>query len=475
MRFPFGARTIEMKIILTKTPRSSTHIRFITKEGASVIPDFQGEKGAIAVRYVKNDTDIYAGLGEQAKCSIHIVRATAAQAIRRAIELKRERVALVLPTRRECADTHAPAASLEGALMGIYSFSRYKSEKPVRIETLECSGAGLSVADLRRIESIVAAVNYARDLTNENADTVYPETLAREARRIAQTGGMRITVLDEKQILAKKMGLLSAVGRGSPYPPRLIALDYAGDPRSSERTAIVGKGVTFDSGGYNLKPTGSLEDMKHDMAGAAAVLGIMQALAALKAKVNVVGIIPAAHNALDGRSYFPGDVYTSLAGKTIEITNTDAEGRLILADAITWCQKTYRPARLIDLATLTGGILTALGEYVAGLFSNTPEMADALFRAGERTFERVWNFPLYDEYADSMKSDIADLRNTSKFKKGYASSITGAAFIREFIEDIPWAHIDIAGTAWNASEPRGEIPKYATGFGVRLVLSFLEV
>ncbi|MBN1129039.1 MAG: leucyl aminopeptidase family protein, partial [Chitinispirillaceae bacterium] len=181
----------------------------------------------------------------------------------------------------------------------------------------------------------------------------------------------------------------------------------------------------------------------------------------------------AAHNAVDAKAYFPGDIYPSFAGKTVEINSTDAEGRLVLADAIACCIRTYRPARIVDLATLTGSVIMALGDIAAGLYTNDDTLAGALFAAGERTGERVWRFPLYQEYRDSLKSDIADLRNLSKFKKGYAGSITGAAFIQEFVGETPWAHIDIAGTAWNEGGARGEVPQYGTGFGVRLLVDFL--
>jgi leucyl aminopeptidase len=210
------------------------------------------------------------------------------------------------------------------------------------------------------------------------------------------------------------------------------------------------------------------------MAGAAAVLGVMKSLAVLRPKINVIGVIPAAHNAIGGNAYFPGDVYNSYSGKTVEIWSTDAEGRLVLADAISYCQDKFKPTSIIDLATLTGGVLYALGDFVAALFSNNDKLANDLFNAGERTGERMWRLPLYKEYCESVKGDLGDLRNVSKLKKGYASSITGAAFIKEFVNNnTPWAHLDIAGTAYNEGQPHGEVPAYATGFGVRLLLDYL--
>ena len=240
-----------------------------------------------------------------------------------------------------------------------------------------------------------------------------------------------------------------------------------------ETTAIIGKGITFDSGGQNLKPTGSIETMRTDMAGTAAVLGTMKALSVYKPKINVVGMCCLAHNAIGKNAFFPGDIYTSYSGKTVEINSTDAEGRLVLADTISYCKDIYNPARIIDLATLTGGILVALGTTIAGIFSNNKDLSDFLFAAGERTNERLWPFPMYEEFTEAMKSDIADIRNTSRKKKGWASSITGGAFIKEFAGDTPWVHVDIAGTAFNEDGPSGEIPSGATGFGVRLLTEYL--
>jgi leucyl aminopeptidase len=250
-------------------------------------------------------------------------------------------------------------------------------------------------------------------------------------------------------------------------------MEYRGNGKSKDSIAIIGKGITFDSGGQNLKPTGSIETMRCDMAGAAAVLGTMKALSQYKTKINVIGICSLAHNAIGRDAYFPGDVYTSYNGKTVEINSTDAEGRLVLADAIAYCIDRFKPTRLIDLATLTGGIITALGTTVAGLFSNNKSLSEALFAAGERTGERLWEFPLYEEYTEALKSDIADLRNISKKRKGWASSITGAAFIREFAGDNAWAHIDIAGTAFNEDGASEQWPQGATGFGVRLLMEYL--
>jgi leucyl aminopeptidase len=453
-----------MKVKLSRKPTFPTHILLCTKDRVKNIPDFTGDTNEIAVRYEKNHTIIYCGCGDKDASTPGVVRTAAAKGVQKALELKRTTVSLLT----------SDGAAVEGALLGAYKFTKYKSEPQSKLDTLECAGPELTEKELRNIETVCSAVMYARDCVNENASVATPPWLAHEAVRLAKRTGMRITVLDEKELASKGLHLIGAVGQGSPTPPRLIILEYRGDRSSKPPVAIVGKGITFDSGGQNLKPTGHIETMRMDMAGAAAVLGVMQAVAALKCKVNVVGCIAAAHNAIGHNAYFPGDIYPSYAGKTVEICSTDAEGRLVLADAVAWCRDRYKPSQIIDCATLTGGILTSLADLVAGLFSNDDALADALFASGEKTGERLWRFPMYQEFRDSVKGDLADLRNTSKLKKGYASSITGAAFIQEFVGDTPWAHLDIAGTAFNEGGARGEIPQFATGFGVRLLVDFLR-
>jgi len=463
-----------MQITRSHRARYATHIRFVTREEAGPLMDFEGKKAEIAVRYEAGTTVLYCGLGEEGRCGIQVMRSASAEAARKCIALKRGQVSLLVPEKGAGGEA-ASAACLEGVLLGAYGFDKYKTEKPCRIEALELVGAQMAPRRLKAVQASCESVWYARDLVNENASVVYPETLAQDAHRIGAQGTIKVTVLPENRIEEEKLGLLHAVGQGSAFPPRLIVMEYGAAPGTKVCTALVGKGITFDSGGQNLKPTDGIETMRTDMAGAAAVLGTMRALSVMGPRLNVVGVVPAAQNALGRRAYFPGDVHTSYSGKTVEICNTDAEGRLVLADALSYCLKNYQPTRLVDIATLTGGIRVALGETVAGLFSNDDALAEALFASGEAVFERLWRFPLYPEYSEAMRSDRADLRNTAKLKKAAASSLTGAAFLKEFVEGMPWAHIDIAGTAYNEAEPRGEVPRGATGFGVRLLLKFLGV
>jgi leucyl aminopeptidase len=283
---------------------------------------------------------------------------------------------------------------------------------------------------------------------------------------------VKTTILDKKRLEKEKMGLILAVGRAATREPALIILEYAGNPHSREKVAIIGKGITFDTGGLNIKVAGTgLETMKCDMAGAAVALGIIQAAADLKLKVNLISVLAVAENAIGPASYKPGDVYRSHSGKTVEISNTDAEGRLVLADAISYLQENYEPSQMIDFATLTGGIIIALGEEATGLFSNDDELAKQLEQAGERTHERLWRLPLYTEYKDYLKSSIADMKNSGPRK---ASSGSGATFIQQFVKKtIPWAHLDIAGTAY-LSELKPYHPTAATGVGIRLLVDFLE-
>ncbi len=459
-----------MNIRVSKTAAFDTRIVFVTKTRRGLPRDMEGGAQEVAVRYEKGTTVIYCGLGETKGVTGDIVRSQAARGMQQAAALKRARVSLVVPALRS---VDALEACVSGAVLGGYAFTKFKSETRDEVKLLEIVGTGIPRRQVAALKELSDSVCFSRDLVNDNAGNINPERLAREARRIARGTGMRCTVLDENAIERKGLGLLKAVGQASPFPPRLILLEYRGAPRSGKKTALVGKGITFDSGGQNLKPSGHIETMRCDMAGAAAVLGAMRAVSRLKPRVNVVGVIPAAHNAIGNSAYFPGDVYTSYAGKTVEISNTDAEGRLVLADAIAYVIKNRQPTELIDLATLTGGVLIALGDTVAGLFSNNDLMAEQLARAGERTGERLWRLPVYSEHGEAMKSDIADLRNTAKLPRGHASSITGAAFLKEFVGDTPWAHIDIAGTAFNDREPRGEVPRFGTGFGVRLVYDYL--
>jgi leucyl aminopeptidase len=310
-----------------------------------------------------------------------------------------------------------------------------------------------------------------RDMINETSDRCNPVTFAAEAKKLARAGGMTCRVYGKNEIQKMKMGLLMAVSRGSSYPPRMIVINYRGNPKEKKSIAIVGKGITFDSGGMNLKPSGHMETMRSDMSGAASCLYAVMAAAELRLKVNLTAVIPLCENMLSNNSFRPGDIFTAYNGKTVEIGNTDAEGRLILADALAYTVDRLKPDCIIDIATLTGACLVCFGEIIAGMLSTDDKLAERLFRAGEKSGERLWRLPLYREYDDDMKSDFADINNVSAGRN--AGTIMGAVFLKNFVDKTPWAHIDIAGTSWY-SKPRGYKPKHATGFGVRLFIDLLK-
>jgi leucyl aminopeptidase len=451
---------------LLNTKNSQTIIKFLYETDEKLL-DFEAKTGDVSVRYEGESTVIDAGLGKD-KENLRSFRNATANAVRAANKIKRESVEIILPK----SDENFAKIAVEAAVLANYSYDKYLSEKKHRIENLHVDFTDLS--KLENAKTVAECVNYARDLINENAAVITPQYLADEAKEIALSNeNMKIEILGEKEILEKGLGLLWAVGKGSTTLPRLAIVSYNGNKESKEFSAIVGKGLTFDSGGLNLKPSGSMETMRHDMSGAAAVLGVLKAAAKINPKVNFLAVIPAAQSAIGKEAYFVGDVYKSYSGKFVEVLNTDAEGRLILADAFSYVIKNYAPKEIVNAATLTGAIVVALGDTIAGMFSNNDDLAESLFESGEMVDERLWRMPIYEEHREAVKSDIADILNTSTIKRS-ASSITAASFLEFFTENTPWCHLDIAGTAWNESAAKGVNPKYATGFGVRLFWEFLN-
>jgi leucyl aminopeptidase len=371
-------------------------------------------------------------------------------------------------------DAEAAADMALGIQLRSYSFDRYKTKKkpdepdeqPKRIEIAVADLAGAKKAFKARA-ALNEGVTIARDLVNEPANALGPEEFAEHALALTKLG-VEVEVLDEQRLHTEGLAALLAVGQGSSRESRVVIMRWNGAPRGSmqQPVAVIGKGVVFDSGGISIKPGGGMEDMKGDMAGAACVVGLMHVLAARKAKVNVVGAIGVVENMPDGNAQRPGDIVTSLSGQTIEIINTDAEGRLVLADVLTYLQNTYKPAAMVDLATLTGAVLVALGQENAGLFSNNDELSAELTAAGRETGELVWRLPLSPEYDKLIDSKFADMKNTGG---RYGGSITAAQFIQRFVmNDTPWAHLDIAGTGMAA--PQTDLNRsWGSGWGVRLL------
>jgi leucyl aminopeptidase len=364
-----------------------------------------------------------------------------------------------------------------GARLGDYRFDRYKTkQKPEEKSKLAklvvlSAEAAAARSTFAALDEVAAGVCFTRDLVSEPANVIYPKSLVAEAMKLRDQG-VKVRALGVKEMTKLGMGALLGVGQGSARESQLLLLEWNGLPaargrkRSEGPLAFVGKGVTFDTGGISIKPAGGMEDMKWDMGGAGTVVGLMRALAGRKAKAHVIGICGLVENMPSGTAQRPGDIVTSASGQTIEVINTDAEGRLVLADAIWYAQETYKPRLIVDLATLTGAIIIALGHEYAGLFSNDDELAERLSAAGKEVGETVWRLPLGPAYDKAIDSPAADMKNVGNRAGG---SITAAQFIKRFVkEGTPWAHLDIAGVAWS-SKDKPTVPKGGTGFGVRLL------
>lgn len=418
------------------------------------------------------------GLGKPGKPASSRARQAAGVAMEQLKPTRTDSIALDLAS--FCGKKFDPAiaqAVAEGVLLGSYRFDRYQTAPdelpPVEVQAslLVTGSKELELAGqiVERARHIIAGVSLARDLVNEPGNVKSPAYLAEQARQLAHQTGIRCEILERDQLESLGFGALLGVAQGSIRAPQLITLEYSGGPADVRPVVLVGKAVVFDAGGISLKPAEKMDEMKMDMAGGAVVLGVVKAVALLKLPINLVGIVPAVENLPSGSAYRPGDILTSLSGKTIEVLNTDAEGRLILADALTYAAK-YNPRVVIDLATLTGACIIALGQHAAAVLGNHDGLIHQLIKAGETSGERIWQLPLWADYAEQLKSHVADLKNVGGRPAG---AITAAAFLRKFADDYNWAHLDIAGTAW---EDKGQpcCPKGGTGFGVRLLLEYLQ-
>lgn len=359
---------------------------------------------------------------------------------------------------------------LLGVELSAYRFNHYYSEpKSVLIDSVSIYDCCHAVSAYPEAKNIADGVKFCRDLVSEPSNILSPETFKNRIIDKLRPLGVDITVLSEEEILKRGMNALHGVARGSAKPPFVVAMHWKGS--NEQPVAIAGKGVCFDTGGISIKPSANMHEMKYDMGGAGSVTGLMYALAARKAKANVVGVVGLVENMPDGNAQNPGDVVKSMSGQTIEVLNTDAEGRLVLADVITYIHQEFKPKEIVDLATLTGAIVVSLGHEYAGIFCNNTQLAQKLIHAGQETGDRLWQLPIGPEYDKQIDSDIADMQNIGK---RWAGSITAAQFIGRFIEnDTPWAHLDIAGVAW-ADAPRPYTPKGATGFGVMLLNQWIK-
>jgi len=458
------------------------------KEFASLVQfslsagDFAGQEGETLLLY--RDAQglekrvLLVGLGNKSSCTCAVLRNAYASVVKAMRAKKLKSANVLLPETDHIERESLCQAAIEGILMARYTFDQLKGEsaqkkgEEARLDTV-CF-CGLNKAEeklLQKTEKVIDSVNFVRDLVNGNSDDVTISFLKQMAQDLGKkySSSVKVKILDKRALEEEKMGLMLAVGKAAVHEPALVILEYTGNPGSKEKIAIVGKGITYDTGGLNIKTSG-METMKADMAGAAVALGIVRAAAELQLNVNFVSALALAENAIGPSSYKPGDVYRSRSGKTVEISNTDAEGRLVLGDAVSYIEEKYGPKQLIDFATLTGGVVVALGEEATGLFATDDALAKALEQSGERTQERIWRLPLYAEYKEYLKSNIADIKNAGPRK---ASSGSGATFIQAFIKSVPWAHLDIAGTAYLSElKPCHATP--ATGVGIRLLVDFFE-
>jgi leucyl aminopeptidase len=368
------------------------------------------------------------------------------------------------------------AQALFGALLAAYRFDRYrtkeKAESKPTVSTIRlvCDAPEKAHAAFGRLQALAEGIYLARDLTSEPPNVLYPAEFAKRLRQLGALG-LKVEVLGEAEMTSAGMGALLGVGQGSPRESQLVVLEWRGGGDEAP-VAFLGKGVCFDSGGISLKKPENMESMKWDMAGAAAVSGLMRVLATRKARVNAVAILGLVENMPDGGALRPGDIVTSMSGQTVEIISTDAEGRLVLCDALWYCQKRFQPRLMVDLATLTGAVEVALGDQCAGLFANDETVAEALMRASRSEPEMLWRLPIIEDYEVDIASLAADMKNFPKTPA--AGAIVGALFLRRFIQSTPWAHLDIAGVAWKKESRTPTIPDGATGFGVRLLNRFVE-
>jgi leucyl aminopeptidase len=446
--------------------------------------DFTGKAGTTALLYTSGqlaaDRVLLVGLGNAEKFTLAGVRKAAATAQKALQKLKgvQHYATIVHGAGIGGLDVQAAAqATAEGALLATYQAPNYKREAPesgpATCTVVEFDGAKLSAVEqgVARARGIVAGVFSTRTYVSEPPNVLTPVEFAGRARAMAETVGLTCTVLNEAEMQALKMNILLAVSQGSENEAQLVILEHT--PPGTEEQAplvLVGKGITFDTGGISIKPSENMWLMKDDMGGAGAVIGAMEAIARVNVPRRVIGVGVCVENMPDGRAFRPGDILTGMTGKSCEILSTDAEGRLVLADALAYVAR-FNPAAVVDLATLTGAIGIALGPQAAGLFSNDTMLQAALLAAAERSGERLWPMPMYDEYLDEIKSDMAEVKNSGGRFGGVATS---AKFIEHFTEGYPWAHLDIASMVWSATEKDPATPKGATGYGVRLLVDLAE-
>ncbi len=464
-----------MKLTFETRPAKSNvlSIRFVATDRRGEImprvPDQEFAAGPNSLLYLREQESLYVGLGERERITTRTLRSAAGAAGMFLKKIGRTKIAASLEEW-----PHFVGAVVEGFVLADYRFEQFATKKTLPIESIRVQVLAADLKSAKRDGEhgrvIAEATNSAREIGNLPGNLLYPESLAERAIRTAKTTGLAVEVFREPQLRAGKFGGILAVGSGSARGPRMIVLHHRGGPKTQKPIALVGKAITFDSGGISIKPAANMEEMIFDKCGGMAVLGAMAAIAKLKLKRNVVGVIASAENMPGAAAYRPGDIVTTYDGTHIEIINTDAEGRVVLADAIAFARKDCRAAAIIDLATLTGACGVALGEDAAGFWSSDEDLKHRVLAAADRAGERVWPMPLFTEHEDQIKSDVARLKNTGGRLGG---ACTAAAFLKYFAGDVPWAHLDIAFTASRAKD-RVDAARGATGFGVRTLVDLVE-
>jgi leucyl aminopeptidase len=457
--------------------------------GSTALQDFRGKSNEVVVLYAPAVNApiprvLLAGLGPAERFEVEKIKNAAAFALRRCRDLGIKRPGVAISAFEGLCGQDFPCAgaktsveallrdALIGAMAGLHRFDEMKTKikdipaSPESIMVLSDTAPGSALEEAARLARAEAAgIALARDLTISPANRVTPRFIADSALQVAARFGFKVEIIDLESAQAMGMGAFAAVARGSREPAYVVVIEHAPpEGRDDLPLVFIGKGITFDTGGISLKPANKLDAMKQDMAGAASVLGAFEAIGRIGLERHVVGILPCTENMPGGQAYKPGDVFRSYSGQTIEIITTDAEGRLVLCDALAYAAERFKPALMVDIATLTGACIIALGNNVAAVLGNREELVRSIEKVGASVGERFWTLPLWDFYFEALKSDVADMKNTGDRTAG---TIVGAAFLKQFVpENIPWAHLDIAGTAWTDSDT-GSCPKGATGFGVR--------
>ena len=442
------------------------------------LKDMEGKLGKISIIPTKSYAKriLLAGLGKKEKFTNDTIRYVSGKIAQKARELKLKEFSIISPQNNTIDPISSISQIVEGCKMSLYKFEKYKTEKDNSIPDLSIisSKPNKITKAVKTAEIISEGSIFTKSIANLPPNECNPTTLANFAKSIAKKNKMKCTIISKNELKKKGFGGITAVGQGSKNEPKMIILEHSRGKTSEKPIVLVGKAVTFDTGGISLKPGDKMDEMKFDKCGGCTVLGIMKAVSELKLPINVVGIVPSVENMPGGESYRPGDIIKLYSGKTAEILNTDAEGRLILADALSYGEKHYSPRAIIDFATLTGACIIALGTNVAGMVSSNDKLKQQIIEASKRTTEELWELPLNEDYMEMIKSDVADMRNIGIGRA--AGTITAAAFLRNAIKDTPWIHIDIAGVAWTqiATKEKPYNPKGATGFGVRLILDYLQ-